>query len=55
VKGNLIRLLELASKNIPLPPGKTNNARFSVLLDNLVALIDKIIGEKASGLFIAGD
>jgi UDP-glucose 4-epimerase len=55
VKGNMIRLLELASKNIPLPLGKTNNARSMVFLDNLVALIDKIIGEEASGLFIAGD
>jgi hypothetical protein len=47
--------LNWLQKIFPCPPGKTNNARFSVFLDNLVALIDKNIGEKASGLFIAGD
>lgn len=55
VKGNMIRLLELAARNIPLPLGKTNNARSMVFLDNLVALIDKIVSERTSGLFIAGD
>lgn len=55
VKGNMIRLLQLAAKNIPLPLAKTNNARSMVFVDNLVELINKIIDREAAGIFIAGD
>jgi UDP-glucose 4-epimerase len=55
VKGNMIRLLEIAEKNIPLPFGNTGNARSMVYLDNLVALINRVIEKKAAGIFIGGD
>jgi UDP-glucose 4-epimerase len=55
VKGNMIRLLELAEKNIPLPFGNSGNARSMVYLDNLVALINHVIDKKAAGVFIGGD
>jgi nucleoside-diphosphate-sugar epimerase len=55
VKGNMIRLLELAEKNIPLPFGNTKNARSMVYLDNLIALINHIIEKKSPGIFVGGD
>lgn len=55
VKGNMIRLLQLADKNYPLPFGNTRNARSMVYIDNLVELINHIIEQKASGIFLAGD
>jgi len=55
VKGNMIRLLELAEKNIPLPFGNAGNARSMIYLDNLVALINHVIEKKAAGIFIGGD
>lgn len=55
VKGNMIRLLELAEKNIPLPFGHSKNARSMVYLDNLIALINHIIEKKSAGIFIGGD
>jgi UDP-glucose 4-epimerase len=55
VKGNMIKLLELAEKKIPLPFGKTGNFRSMVYLDNLVGLINRVIEKKAGGIFIAGD
>ena len=55
VKGNMIRLLQLADKNIPLPFGKSGNARSMVFVDNLVALINAIVLKEAAGVFIAGD
>ncbi len=55
VKGNMIKLLELANKKIPLPFGNINNKRSIVFIDNLIELINKIINKKASGIFIAGD
>ncbi|MDE3249244.1 MAG: NAD-dependent epimerase/dehydratase family protein [Bacteroidota bacterium] len=55
VKGNMIRLLQLADKKWPLPFGASANARSMVYLDNLVALINKIVDEPAAGIFVAGD
>ncbi|MEO5891090.1 MAG: NAD-dependent epimerase/dehydratase family protein [Ferruginibacter sp.] len=55
VKGNMIRLMQLADKNIPLPFGNIKNARSMVFVDNLIALINKIVEQKAAGVFIAGD
>ncbi len=55
VKGNMIKLLELAEKKIPLPFGKAGNARSMVYLDNLVALINRVIEKKASGIYVGGD
>ena len=55
VKGNLIQLLHLCKKNIPLPFGNTQNARSMVFVDNLIALINTIIDQQATGIYIAGD
>jgi nucleoside-diphosphate-sugar epimerase len=55
VKGNMIRLLHLAAKNYPLPFGKSRNARSMVFLDNLVELINAIVLNEATGIFVAGD
>ncbi len=55
VKGNMIKLLQLASKKIPLPLGNTRNARSMVFIDNLIELINTVIEQKAAGVFIAGD
>ena len=55
VKGNMIRLLQLADKNYPLPFGSINNKRSMVHLDNLIMLINTIIVRQATGIFIAGD
>ncbi len=55
VKGNMIRLLQLAGKNYTLPFGKSRNARSMVFADNLVELINTIITREAEGVFIAGD
>jgi nucleoside-diphosphate-sugar epimerase len=55
VKGNMIRLLQLAEKKIPLPFGNTGNARSMVFVDNLIELINHIIDQQAAGIFVAGD
>ena len=55
VKGNMIRLLQLAQKKIPLPFGNTGNKRSMVFIDNLIELINTIIFQKAEGIFIPGD
>ncbi len=55
VKGNMIRLLELAEKPVYLPLGDTRNARSMVFLDNLVALINRVLEIRAGGIFLACD
>lgn len=55
VKGNLIRLLRLAEKDIPLPFGGVDNRRSMVYLDNLIELINEIIAKQATGILVAGD
>lgn len=55
VKGNMIRFLELAQKNLPIPFKGIENQRSMVFLDNLVELINKVMDTKTSGVFIAGD
>lgn len=55
VKGNMIRLLQLAAKGYPLPFGRTGNARSMVFVDNLVALINTILQQRAGGIFLGGD
>ena len=55
VKGNMIRLLKLAEKNIPLPFGGDHNQRSVVFVDNLVELINRVIETQGSGTFLAGD
>jgi UDP-glucose 4-epimerase len=55
VKGNMIRLLELSGRDIPLPFGNAGNARSMVFIDNLIELIFRIVDKQAEGVFVAGD
>jgi nucleoside-diphosphate-sugar epimerase len=55
VKGNMIRLLALAEKKLPLPFGGIDNKRSMVFIDNLVELINRVAETEARGIFIAGD
>ena len=55
VKGNLIKFLELANKPFPLPFKNLKNKRSMVFIDNLIELINCVIGKKLSGIFLAGD
>ncbi len=55
VKGNMLKLLQLTQKKMPLPFGNINNKRSLVFVGNLIALLDKIIETKTPGVFIAGD
>jgi nucleoside-diphosphate-sugar epimerase len=55
VKGNMLKLLQLAAGKYPLPFGQTGNLRSMVYVDNLIALVNRIIEKKASGIFLAGD
>jgi nucleoside-diphosphate-sugar epimerase len=55
VKGNMIRLLQLAEKNYPLPFAGIDNKRSMVFVDNLVELINHLMLKNANGTFMAGD
>lgn len=55
VKGNLIRFLKLADTSFLLPFKDINNRRTMVFIDNLIELLNEIVGQKKSGLFLAGD
>lgn len=55
VKGNMINLLKLCAKKIPLPFKGVENRRSMVFVDNLIELINTIIQKKATGIFIGGD
>ncbi|NET34797.1 MAG: NAD-dependent epimerase/dehydratase family protein [Cyanothece sp. SIO1E1] len=55
VKGNIKRIMELANRPIPLPFGKIENARSMVALDNLLALLERILNTNASGTFLPTD
>jgi nucleoside-diphosphate-sugar epimerase len=55
VKGNMLRLMQLAAKPIPLPLGNTGNARSMVFVDNLVELLNSIVDQQAGGVFAGGD
>lgn len=55
VKGNMINLLKLCAKKVPLPFKGITNRRSMVFVDNLIELINTIIQKKATGMFIGGD
>jgi nucleoside-diphosphate-sugar epimerase len=55
VKGNMLKIMALATKPYPLPLKGINNQRSMVFIDNLVALFNTITENQASGVFIAGD
>lgn len=54
-KGNIIKLMELASRPYPLPLANIRNQRSLVFIDNLIALIAHIVDQQAFGVFVAGD
>ncbi|HIA13009.1 MAG TPA: NAD-dependent epimerase/dehydratase family protein [Flavobacteriales bacterium] len=55
VKGNMERLISLAKLPLPLGFKGIGNKRTMVFVDNLIALIDRIIELRESGVFLAGD
>ncbi len=55
VKANMYNLVKLVIKFPILPLGGINNRRSFVYVENLVALLKRIIEKQASGIFIAGD
>ncbi len=55
VKGNMQRIVALVKKKNWLPFGNINNKRSMVYVGNLTALINTIINQQATGLFVAGD
>ncbi len=55
VKANMLNLVKLIDKFPLLPLGGIQNSRSMVYIGNLIALIDNIINQQVSGIFIAGD
>lgn len=55
VKGNIKRLIKLIEKAPILPFGAINNQRSMVYVGNLCAMINAIIEQKKSGIFLASD
>lgn len=55
VKANMLNLMKLIDKMILLPFGHIHNKRSFVYIGNLIALIDTIIEQRKSGIFLAGD
>jgi UDP-glucose 4-epimerase len=53
--GNIQSLIHLINKAPILPFGKINNRRSFVYIENLVHLIDQIIQQRCSGIFLAAD
>jgi len=55
VKANMMNLVRLVDRFPILPFGMIRNKRSYVYIGNLIALLNRIIETKASGIFIAGD
>lgn len=55
VKGNMQKIVNLIEKRRVIPFGNINNKRSMVAVDNLVALLDRIIETGKSGLFLIQD
>ena len=55
VRANMLSIIKLVDKFSVLPLGRVQNKRSFTAVENLVALIDKIIETKSSGIFIAMD
>ena len=55
VKGNMQRLIKLAKSPFPLGLKGIDNKRTMVFVDNLIALIDRIIEKSQAGVFLAAD
>ncbi len=55
VKANMFALMRLCDSWWPLPFKNISNRRSFIYVDNLVALMNEIIEQAASGIFLAGD
>lgn len=55
VKGNMQKLMALVEKRKYIPLGNINNKRSMLGLDNLVALLDRVIEIRKSGTFLIQD
>jgi len=55
VKANMFNLIKLIDKMPILPFGNITNKRSFVYIENLIALIDRIITTRASGIYLARD
>ncbi|HUW04871.1 MAG TPA: NAD-dependent epimerase/dehydratase family protein [Williamwhitmania sp.] len=55
VKANMLSLIRLVDRFPLLPLGNIQNERSIVYIGNLVALLNNIIEQQVSGVFIAGD
>ncbi|WP_331774325.1 NAD-dependent epimerase/dehydratase family protein [Sulfurospirillum sp. 1612] len=55
VKANIKNLIDLVKKVPILPLGNIPNKRSFIYIGNLCHLIDAVIGQKASGIFLASD
>lgn len=55
VKANINNLVKLVNKVAILPFGKIDNKRSMIFVGNLCYLVDEIIKQKQSGLFLAAD
>lgn len=55
VKGNMERLIKLAKSPFPLGFKGIDNRRTMVFVDNLIALLDKILEQQCPGVFLAAD
>lgn len=55
VKANMMNLVRLVDQFSMLPLGRIRNKRSYIYIGNLIALLNRIIETKGSGIFIAGD
>jgi len=55
VKGNMINLVKMVGKYGFIPLGNIHNQRTMVSVRNLIALMDRVIQTRKSGVFIASD
>ena len=53
--GNMMRLIKLADKGIPLPFKKINNKRDFINIRNLVQILNVIIRKQLQGVFILSE
>jgi UDP-glucose 4-epimerase len=54
-KGNLLALMKLAQKPLPLPFGNIPNERAMIHLDNLIAFIRHLVNQPTSGIFLINE
>lgn len=55
VKGNIFKIAKFVKQNKIIPLKGINNKRAMVYIGNLIALINEVIKQQKSGIFLAGD